>query len=95
MALPLLKSFDLFQNQWKSILDPIVANPIIQGVAITSIQLDANTPKSIPTTLSRVQQGWFLTDLLSEATVWRTQPFNSTTLTLQSNADTTINIWVF
>lgn len=95
MALPLLKSFDLLQVQWKQALDPIVSNPILKGVAINSITLNATEPKTIPTTLNRMQQGWFITDILSAAKVWRTEPFNENNLVLESDIDTTISLWVY
>ena len=95
MSLPLLKDFGLLQTGWKKQLDPIVANPILQGVQITGIVLAANTPKTISTTLNRTQLGWFLTDNNANCTVWRTQAFNSTTLTLEASAAATISIWVY
>jgi hypothetical protein len=95
MSLPLLKDFDLLQNRWKALLDPIVANSIIQGNQINSIMLNVGVPKTIATGLNRTQLGWIITDQLSNANVWRTQPFNSNNITLQASADTTISIWVF
>ena len=80
---------------WAQQLNPVIANPIVQGVAITSVTLDANTPKTFSTTLNRMQQGWFLTDIMSAAKVWRTEAFNTTTITLEADADTTISIWVY
>lgn len=82
-------------TQWATQLNPIVANPIIQGLAINSVILNAGVPKTIQTSLNRMQQGWFLTDNMANSVVWRTQPFNSQNLTLQASADTTISLWVF
>lgn len=95
MSLPQKLTLDMMQVQWGQSLNPLLANILTQGVAINGVTLDANAPKNIPTTLSRMQIGWFITDILSQATVWRTQPFNNNILTLESSADTTINIWVF
>lgn len=95
MSLPLLKDPSLMQTGWKKILDPVVANQIIKGLAIKDIVLDASVPRTIQTTLNRMQQGWFLIDNMANSVIWRTQPFNSVTLTLESSADTTISIWVF
>lgn len=83
------------QTQWGQQLNPIVANPILQGVLITAIVLDPGKPKDIPTTLNRMQQGWFIVDILSDTNVWRTEPFTTNTLTLQATNETTISIWVF
>lgn len=169
MGLPLLKDFSLLQNRWKSLIDPALSNPLVNGHAINGISLVANTPLQIPTKLDRMQLGWFPIDIqtiggawlfgvssanatvgavytnnsvsftvvntISSGTlllatgksapqtsgtltkssgtgdstitfssalsieqagnVWRTQPFSSNTLTLESSADVTINIWVF
>lgn len=95
MSLPQKLPLPLLITAWAQALDPLVANPIMQGLAINNIQLDQNMPKTIPTGLARQQQGWFLIDNMSNAVVWRTVPFNKLNLTLKASADTTISIWVF
>lgn len=94
MALPLLKSLDLLQNQWKSILDPVVANPIVQGLQLSSIALTTSAT-TVPHTLGRVQQGWFITDYSAAATVFRTGSFNTTNMVLTASAPVTVAIWVY
>jgi hypothetical protein len=94
MALPLLKSFDLLTNQWKAILDPIVANPILQGLQLTGISLSTSAT-TVPHTLGRVQQGWFITDYSAAATVFRTGSYNSSNMILTASAPVTVSIWVF
>lgn len=95
MLLPQKLPLDLMQTRWAQILNQFVNNPILQGVAISDILLNATTPKAIQTTLERVPQGWFLIDNMADCSVWRTEPFNAQTLTLEASADTTISIWVF
>lgn len=80
---------------WASKLNPLLANHITQGLAITGIVLNSGVPMTIPTGLSRMQQGWFITDKLAYADIQRIAPFNSNNLTLEANADTTISIWVY
>jgi hypothetical protein len=80
---------------WKQLLDPVIANPIVSGVAINGVVLKANVVKQIPTTLNRMQQGWFVTDNVANCNVWRTSPFNKTVLSLESSADVIINLWVY
>jgi len=80
---------------WKQQLDPVIANPIIQGRAITGVILNAGKEVNIPTGLGRMQQGWIITDQLVNCYVKRTQPFTNNLLTLESSADTTISIWVY
>jgi hypothetical protein len=97
MSLPQKLPLDLMQTQWAQQLNPLLLNILTQGVAITGIKLAANTPLVIPTTLSRMQQGWIVTDNTANTPIWRPPgtPFNSTNLTLQSNLATTISLWVF
>lgn len=95
MSLPVLKDFNLLVTRWKAILDPIVANPLLPGVAITNISLIAATPKTIQVGLGRMQQGWFITDKQAYADVQRTQPFNENNITLEASANTTISIWCY
>lgn len=94
MALPLLKSFDLFQNQWKSILDPVVANPITQGLQLSAVAL-TTAATTVPHTLGRTQQGWFITDINAAATVFRTGDFNKDNMVLTASAACTVAIWVY
>lgn len=95
MILPQKLPLDLMQTRWATLLNPLLINPIMQGLAINNVILNATTPKTIQTTLERMQQGWFLIDNMANAVVWRTQPFNSQNLTIEASADTTVSIWVF
>lgn len=95
MSLQQRLPYELMLTAWAQQINPLLANPIMQGVAITGVTLAATTPINIPTTLNRTQQGWFLTDNTANAVVWRTQPFNTTTLILEASVATTINLWVF
>lgn len=80
---------------WAQQLNPVIANAIVQGNAVTGVMLAANTPKDIPTGLNRTQQGWFLTDINANAIVWRSGGFNSNTLTLMASAACTVDVWMF
>lgn len=94
MALPLQLPWSTAQTRWKSQLDPIIANPlngvnVLSNIALTT---GANTINHL---LGRVQQGWVILDIQGPATLYRSQPFNSTTLTLTSDADVTVSIGVY
>lgn len=80
---------------WGTQLNPLLENPINQGVAIEAVVLSAAVPKEIKTTLNRMQLGWFVTDINGAATIYRSQPFTTNTLTLIASATVTINLWVF
>lgn len=94
MALPLLQSLDLLQTRWKSQLDPVIANPIVQGRQLTGIDL-TTSPKTISHGLDRTQQGWIITDISAAATVYRTGDFNDTNMVLTASAACTVAIWVY
>lgn len=87
--------WELAQTKWAATLNPVIALPILNGVLLTDIVLAANEPLAINHMLQRKQQGWMITDLTSNAAVWRTVAFNALTLTLEASANVTISIWVF
>jgi hypothetical protein len=84
------------QNQALAVnrINQLISLPLNQGSILQNVSLDSGA-NVIPHKLSRVQQGWFFTDITAAATVYRSAPFNSTTLTLTSDAATTVNLFVF
>ena len=94
MALPLKLDWPIAQTRWKSQLDPLLANSLnnVSLLSNISLAIGANTINHL---LGRAQQGWFLVDIQGAATVYRSQPFNSTTLTLTSSAPVTVSIGVY
>jgi len=87
--------WDLAQTKWASSINPILALPILNGNEIDGINLVANKPQAINHLLQRMPQGWFLLDNTANTVVWRTATMTTTTITLESSANTTINLWVF
>lgn len=87
--------WDLAQTKWSSILNPILALPILNGNQVNSVALVANKPLAINHLLQRLPLGWFLTDNTANATIWRTVAFTALTITLEASADTTISFWIF
>ena len=98
MALPLQQTnilpLSLLQTQWKSQLDPVLANPITNMSILTNVTLN-NGVTIINHLLGRTQQGWILVDVQGPAIIYRSAPFNNLTLTLTSGAATTVSIGVF
>lgn len=98
MQLPLINIEDqasmLMQTKWKSILDPLLANKLTQGNLLSNVAL-GSTSVAVNHLLGRMPQGWMLVDLQGNATVWRSQPFTTNTLTLTASVAVTCNIWVF
>src|SRR5271169_771999 len=100
MALPKFQTTDrslsLLQTNWASSLDPVLSNPLIQGLALKNVSLvpGANTFNHL---LARKQQGYFITDQQGIADIYHpaTSPFNSQTLTLVCNANVLVSLWVY
>ena len=85
----------LANPKWAATINPVLANPLVQGQQIDSIILVSGKTKVINHGLQQLPQGWFLVDNIANAVVWRTSSFTATTLTLESSANTTISIWVY
>lgn len=96
MAAPLSSKLDwsLANSLWAQALNPVLANPINNITILKNIPLISGVTV-INHGLSRMQVGWFLTDINGAATIYRSASFNSTTLTLTSSAAVTVSIGVF
>lgn len=92
--LPLRLPQDQQATQWKSLIDPLLSNRLTQGFLISDIKL-LNGENTINHLLSRKMTGWYMTDVNAAAVIYRSQPLNDKTLTLNSNAVCVISLWVF
>lgn len=99
MSLPIFqtanKDLTLLQTNWATQLNPVLANTILQGLQINNIVLVANTPLVVNHMLSRNMLGWIIVDQNAAASIYRTKPFNNQTITLEANANVTVNIWCY
>lgn len=87
--------WELAQTKWASILNPLLQLPFLSGIQINSIVLKANVNNVVNHLLQRMPQGWFLVDNTAHCTVIRAAPFTTTTITLQSDNDTTVSLWIY
>ncbi len=94
MQLPFQKSFELMQTKWKSILDPVIKNPLNDVSILKSVTLIIGETK-IPHLLGQVQRGWLVLDVNASATIYRSKPFDGSYLYLTSNAVATVSLGVF
>ena len=98
MQLPLFKTditdLSLLQNKWKSLLDPVLANPLNGILILDSVLLSVGSNK-IAHLLGQVQQGWLILDINGIATIYRSQPLNKDYLYLTSSAAVTVSLGVF
>lgn len=98
MVLPIFKDDNqnlmLMQNNWVAQLNPLLASPISKGLLLNNIALSSGA-NVINHKLSRNMQGWFITDIDNAASIYRSAPFNNSTLTLTSNVTCNVALWVF
>jgi hypothetical protein len=97
MANPKLSSkldWPLANPLWAASINPLIENPMNNGILITGLVL-ASGANIINHKLGRAPQGWIIVDIQGIASIYRSAPFNSTTLTLFSSADITISLGVF
>lgn len=98
MNLPIIKDdntpFQLMQSKWSSQINPVLSNPIMNGSKLDNITLTTGV-NVINHKLSKLMQGWFITDITGAVTVFRSQPFNDKTLVLTASGGCTISLWVF
>lgn len=86
-------TFEQMINKWAATLNPVLANLLLQGLPLTNVVLVSGVPRTLNHGLGRNQIGWMITDKNAIADIIRVQSFNSSTITLQSNANVTINLW--
>ena len=98
MALPFIKSdsqvVDLLQTKWASELNPLLAKPLSAMSILPNVKLISGVTV-VNHLLGRKMQGWFITDIDTASTIYRSQPMNSLTLTLTSSSACTVNLAVF
>ena len=86
-------SWELANPKWAASLNPVLAIPQNSGQIITcNLVTGANI---INHGLGRMMQGWSITDINAAVTVYRSAPFNNSTITLTSSGAATISLEVF
>lgn len=85
----------LMQSTWKAQIDPVLANPIVNGLQIDNVTISSGSPAVINHLLARMQQGWFVVDNNAPSKIARIAPLNAKTLTLSSDAAVTVSLWVY
>ncbi len=95
--LPILSDTDLMQTRWSSILNPVLINPVVNGILLSGVSLSTGS-NTINHKLGRKLQGWCLTRVRASAAIYDTQDSNTMpelTLKLTSSANVTVDIYVF
>jgi len=94
MQLPTKLQPDMQTTKWKSILDPLLKNPLNSIILVKDIELKIGNNK-IRHTLNRIPQGWFIVDINAASTIYRSEPLDEIFLNLNSSAVATISLGVF
>jgi hypothetical protein len=101
MALPIYQSdspqMSLMQTAWAQQLNPLIGNPLNNGVLLKSVSL-INGTTQVNHKLGRKLVGYIVTRQRAAASIHDSQDTNSMpalTLSLVSNADVTVDLWVF
>lgn len=96
--LPIFQTADRILSQmqtyWASQINPLLSNPLSNGILLENITI-INGVNVINHMLSRNQLGWLVSDMTTAITLFRSQPFNSKTLTLTSSGAGLISLYVF
>ncbi len=95
--LPQKLTLPLMQTRWAQQLDPIISNELLQGQMLTAVKL-INGQTAVNHGLQRKLLGYFIVGNNTQSTIWDSQASNQMpqlTLLLNSNAATTVNLWVF
>lgn len=98
MSLPLYKSdnqsFTLMQTGWASQLNPVIANPLVNGVLQKNIKLVVGT-NSINHMLGRNLQGYLITGMHNVYTQIFDTVSNTPSLTLNLNSSVAVTIDIY
>lgn len=94
MALPLGQDWPTSSTKWKSQIDPILVNPLTAIHFLPNLSLISGV-NNIAHGLSRTPIGWVITDVNAAITIYRSAPFNSSTLQLTTSGVATVTIGVF
>jgi len=92
--LPIKLQPDMQTTRWKSLIDPILKNPLNSVSILEDVSLKVGD-NVINHRLGRKLRGWVLLDVNAATTIYRSAPLNDLTLTLNSSAVATISLGVF
>lgn len=87
----------MLQTQWASSINPVLTNPLINGIFLKNIAL-INGTTIINHRLQRDIQGYLIVGINAAATIFDNQATNQSpdlTLSLTSNAACIVNLYVF
>lgn len=87
------KNIQLIQSNVEAALKPLQSQPMTGGVFLTGISLIAGQANNIQHGLNRVPQIYFVGNLDTNTTVWKTAA-SSSTITLWCGSNCTVSLWI-
>lgn len=96
VKLPQKLSLPLMQTQWSQAIDPVISNPIVNGIQLTNIPLNTGD-NFINHRLSRKLNGYIITGMHGIYAQIYDVPSQMPTLTLvlNSSTSTVVDIYVY
>lgn len=102
MSLPIFHAFDeknfgLLQTNWASQINPLLGNPVANGIILKNVAL-INGTTVVNHLLGRRLQGWVVTRQRAAASIYDLQDQNqmqNLTLVLSSSASVVVDIYVY
>lgn len=97
VKLPKQIEWDEAQHKWASYIDPLLASPIANGLLLTNVALITGVT-AVNHRLGRKIQGWIIVGINGIAEIYDNQATNQIpqlTLSLTSDTDVTVSLWVF
>lgn len=101
MSLPIFKNndkdFQLMQTGWAQQLNPVIELPINSGILLKNVSLITGS-NIVNHKLGRKLQGWIITRIRANETIYDTQDLNSTpqlNLLLTSSGNVIVDLLVF
>jgi hypothetical protein len=96
--LPQKLTWDMAQNKWASIINPVLKNPATNPLLLQNVILNSGN-NVVNHMLGQKLQGWYVVRMKNTfAQIYDTQDSNQTpqlTLNLTSSADITVDLLVF
>jgi hypothetical protein len=87
------QSPDPILTRWKSSLDPVLANQLLQGNLLTSVLLAIGS-NQVAHKLQRQPVGWIITDQTGSSVIYRLS-WDNNFIVLNASQPVTINLWCF
>lgn len=94
MQLPTKLQPDMQTTKWKSLLDPLLINPLNNVIILKNVEL-ASGNNIVSHKLGKKPQGWLIVDIDAASIIYRYQESTDVFLYLNSSAAATISLGVF